>query len=186
MKNEFCVCICVSLRSDHLMDLTLGFDLMCSHWFWSSKCVSLQAHGGSSYLPLPFAARRLSSHPTLSHEALFKYFSPECPGLRPIYFIWWGALRTDWPCEKHTKSSAASPASSPRHLLSPHIPCLKSVFYTSLFLDRSQDGRKNILFYNGWYFLHLKEQWTIFLLFICLALPFLVSAFAFNLKLLFK
>lgn len=140
-----CVCAraCVCVLSNHLMDLTLRIRINENTSGRNPKCVSSQAHGGSSCLPLPFAARPLISHPTLSHEALFKYFNLECPSLQPIYFIWWGALHTARPWEKHNKwvwnlriSTAASPASSPRHLLSPHLSCLKSVFYTHPMMEK--------------------------------------------------
>lgn len=151
MKNKTCVI------SNHLMDLTLGDKDQWEHICLKPENVfPCKAHSSSSCLPLPFSARPLISHPTLSHEALFKYFNPECPGLQPIYFIWWGALGTVGPVRSIPNECETSEYQLlqlqhlPPDISRLHIsPAWNHLFYASLFLDRSQDGRKKNSLYNN-------------------------------------
>lgn len=123
-NGGLCVSVCDCLISNLLMDFTMRIRINENTSGWNLKCVFPRRHMATAHICLSCSLPYL-----LSHEALFKYFNPECPSLQPIYFIWWGELRTAWSWEKHTKwvwnlriSTAASSASSPHHLLSPNPP----------------------------------------------------------------
>lgn len=145
---------------------------MRTHLLETQKCVSLQG----TQQQLMSAPAILCQTSYLTSNAIswstIQILLPRMPRSPTYLFHLMGSTWNRRPCEKHTKwvwnlrvSTAAAPASSPRHLPSPHLPCLKSPFLRFTFFRPIPRWKKK-KFPLQQQCLYSKEQWTVFLFFV--------------------